>query len=112
MMPAMRAIAIALLLVGGCKHAAVGISNAHPAAPVPGALQINAVAPVSAAIIVGTVAAAAAVSEASSPSPGPNYSMFSDWTARPVPPMAAEREVGLQDCTRPIDLSAGNLRCR
>lgn len=78
-----------VLLLAGCKHAAVGISNAHPVAPA-GGLQVNAVAPV----------------------PGPNYSMFSDWTARPVPPMATEREVGLQDCTKPIDLSAGNLRCR
>ena len=108
----MRAIVLALLLVGGCKNTGVAVSNAHPVAPVPGALHINAVAPVSAAIIVGTVAAAAAVSEASNPSPGPNYGMFSDWTSRPVPPMAAEREVGLQDCTKPIDLSAGNLRCR
>jgi len=100
MMGPMRALALALLLVGGCKHAAVGVSNAHPVAPAAGGLQVNAVAPVSAAIIVGTVAAAAAVSEASSPAPAP------------VPAMAPEREVAEQDCTKPVDLTAGNLRCR
>lgn len=25
---------------------------------------------------------------------------------------APEREVSLQDCTKPVDLTAGNLRCR
>ena len=29
-----------------------------------------------------------------------------------VPAMAASRTVNEQDCTKPIDLTAGNLRCR
>ena len=30
----------------------------------------------------------------------------------PVPAMEAGRKVNEQDCTQPIDLAAGNLRCR
>lgn len=30
----------------------------------------------------------------------------------PAPQLAPERRVAEQDCTRPIDPSAGNLRCR
>jgi len=31
---------------------------------------------------------------------------------RHPPPMDPKREVTEQDCTKPIDLSAGNLRCK
>jgi hypothetical protein len=30
----------------------------------------------------------------------------------PVPAMEASRKVNEQDCTKPIDLTAGNLRCK
>jgi hypothetical protein len=29
-----------------------------------------------------------------------------------APPMEPQRKVSEQDCSRPVDLSAGNLRCR
>jgi len=31
---------------------------------------------------------------------------------RHVPPLDPERKVSEQDCTKPIDLTAGNLRCK
>jgi hypothetical protein len=31
---------------------------------------------------------------------------------RRAPPMDPERKINEQDCTRPIDLGAGNLRCK
>ena len=31
---------------------------------------------------------------------------------RHPPPMDPKREVSEQDCTKPVDLSAGNLRCK
>lgn len=31
---------------------------------------------------------------------------------RPVPPLDPSRVVNEQDCTKPLDLAAGNLRCR
>lgn len=33
------------------------------------------------------------------------------WT-RVAPPMAADRKVNLQDCTRPIEYSIGNVSCQ
>ena len=32
--------------------------------------------------------------------------------ARKVPPLAGDRKVNLQDCTKPIDWSAGNIQCK
>jgi hypothetical protein len=38
--------------------------------------------------------------------------MFSGWFwSRPPPPLAPDREVSEQDCTKPIQFNA-NLRCR
>jgi len=31
---------------------------------------------------------------------------------RRIPPLDPERKVNEQDCTKPIDLTAGNLRCK
>jgi hypothetical protein len=31
---------------------------------------------------------------------------------RNVPPMASDRKVHVQDCTKPVDWSAGNLKCK
>ncbi|HEY3075732.1 MAG TPA: hypothetical protein VGJ74_11220 [Burkholderiales bacterium] len=37
--------------------------------------------------------------------PGASYS-------GPLPPMEANRKINEQDCTKEVDLAAGNLRCR
>ena len=34
------------------------------------------------------------------------------YDARNAPPLSAERKVVEQDCTKPVDFSAGNLRCK
>ena len=47
-----------------------------------------------AALVIGT----AVIAEASGP--------------QPVPELAPSRTVALQDCTKPVDFSLGNLRCR
>ncbi len=33
------------------------------------------------------------------------------WT-RAAPPLAEDRKINIQDCTRPIEYSAGNISCR
>jgi hypothetical protein len=88
-----RALILALFLAG-CSHSAVVITNAHPVAPSSG---VNTAGAVAAAVIVGTVAIAAS-QDASGP--------------RLAPEMAPDRGVALQDCTKLVDLGAGNLRCR
>jgi hypothetical protein len=32
--------------------------------------------------------------------------------SRPAPPMDEKRKVNEQDCTKPIDFTAGNLKCK
>ena len=100
---------LALLLLTGCSHSAVVVGNARPVTPT-GGLNVNAAGSVGAAVLVG-MAAVAAAEELSNPQPMPSFSIFSDWTSRPVPGMEPERKVMEQDCTKPVDLSA-NLRCR
>ncbi len=31
---------------------------------------------------------------------------------RPAPPLDSKRRVSVQDCTKPVDLTQGNLKCR
>ena len=37
---------------------------------------------------------------------------FSDWGWRSAPEMNPDRSISEQDCTKPVDLASGNLRCR
>ena len=97
-----------VVLLSGCSHSAVVVGNARPVAP---SGTVNATGAVAAAVLIST-AALAASDAASNPQPVSSSTMFSPWTSQAVPVMAAEREIGEQDCTKPIDLSAGNLRCR
>ena len=48
---------------------------------------------------------AAARSSSYMQTPGASYS-------GPLPPLEANRKINEQECTKEIDLSAGNLRCR
>jgi hypothetical protein len=79
--------------VAGCSHSAVVVSNAQATVVTSTAYVSGAAA---AALVIGT----AVIAEASGPQP------------QPVPEMAPERAVALQDCTQPVDFSSGNLRCR
>ena len=87
-----RALIVALCL-SGCSHSTVVVNNAHAVAVTSTAYVSGAAA---AALVIGT----AAIAEASGPQP------------QPVPEMAPQRTVALQDCTKPVDFSTGNLRCR
>jgi hypothetical protein len=97
-----------VLFLAGCVHSAAVVSNAQPTAP---SGNVTATGAIAAAVLLSTIAVAAS-QDPNHPQPMPSFSIFSDWTSQPVPAMAPEREIGHQDCTQPIDLSAGNLRCR
>ena len=85
---------VAMLILAGCSHSAVVVGNAQPVAP---SGNVNASGSVAAAVLIITIAVAASQSESNPP---------------PAAGMAPEREIADQDCTKPIDLAAGNLRCR
>lgn len=42
----------------------------------------------------------------------PGFGFFGPGSSRPAPEMAPERQVSEQDCSRPVDFTAGNLSCK
>jgi hypothetical protein len=53
-----------------------------------------------------------AIEESRNPQPMPSLSTFSATNAPPPAPMAPERKVSEQDCTKPIDYTLGNIKCK
>ena len=99
----MRAIALALLMLcTGCTHVQYG-GNVNG-----GGVQVNTGNALG-AVLLGGMLTAAAVEDFREP---PAYSSLSEWIwSRPTPPLAADRAVAEQDCTKPVALT-DNLRCR
>ena len=89
----MKGLFLAVLLLAGCSshtawHASVG--QPHPNAQV----QINGGAAL--ATVVGISILAAGVYE----------------NPRAAPEMAPDRRISEQDCTKPLDYTRGNIRCK
>lgn len=61
-------------------------------------------------IAIGLIAGMVEYSREERPFPSP--STLIPGNTAPAPAMAPGRRIADQDCTRPIDLSAGNLRCK
>jgi len=55
---------------------------------------------------------AGAIEYSREPRPFPSPATLMPERMEPVPQLAPDRIVSEQDCTRPIDFAAGNLRCR
>jgi hypothetical protein len=54
-----------------------------------------------------------AIEESRNPRPMPDMSAFDPWLRTPEPaPLAPDRKVSEQDCTKPVDTTLGNLRCK
>jgi hypothetical protein len=96
---------MAVVLAGGCSHASVNASasTAFGAAPAAGgsvtggSIGVHAHSHALAALLVAGMFIAAAI----------------DYQENPPPPaLDGGRRINEQDCTRPIDPTAGNLRCR
>ena len=93
---------ICLLMLGGCSNTAWQLSAGQP--PPPNSLQVNAGAGIATALSIGIVA-------------GGIYEMtrsgvlFGSDNSRP-PDMAPDRKVSEQDCTKPLDFTRGNIRCK
>ena len=103
--------------LNACSNAIVAASFNSTAAPA-SAGTVTVVSTGSGAAAVAGALAFAALMDAdyrgsmemrSSPSFGGPYGAF--W-ARPVPELDPGRKISEQDCTKPIDLSQGNLRCK
>jgi hypothetical protein len=111
------ALVLALFALNACSNAIVHMSfnsSAALAAPASGA-TVTVVGTSSAAAVAGALAFAAFVDAGdpgyarASPSFSAPYGAF--W-ARPVPELDPDRKINEQDCTKPLDLSQGNIRCK
>ena len=94
------AVLTAFLLLTGCSHTAVGISSATSTASTGGAsASVQTNSGTLAAVLIMAVFISAAADGTLVPEPA-------------VPEMDPQRKVVEQDCTKPIDMSLGNLRCK
>jgi hypothetical protein len=105
----MRAIAVlVLILASGCNHIQANYAGASTTSggtvvsSSGGGLRVQG-GPLG-VLILGSVLIAGAVDGQ------PGRAMYAD--ERPAPEMQPDRAISEQDCTKPIDLTAGNLRCK
>ena len=111
-----------VLLLAGCSHARLDVStNTSTGVAVPasgtavssGQVGVHVESRALAAVVVAGMFVAAAAEEARDPRPFPSFSAFSDWfRGTPRAPLDPERRVSEQDCSRPVDLTQGNIRCK
>jgi hypothetical protein len=99
----MRSLLIVLLLAG-CSHSAVLVNGGATARP-----TANATGAIAAAAMVTAIAVTASQEPSAAQSTSSNVSA---WASQPLPVLDSERSIAEQDCTQPIDVTAGNLRCR
>jgi len=117
----MRTAALVVTLVGlsACSNAIVGASfnsSAAVAAPASGA-TVSVVGSSGAAALAGALAFAAFIDGGNAGymdmrAPPSFTGLYGAFWARPVPELDPDRKISEQDCTRPLDLSLGNIRCK
>jgi hypothetical protein len=113
------ALVVALCGLNACSNAIVGASfNSGAAVAAPASAgTVTVVSTGGAAAVAGALAFAAFMDAGNRgymdmrapPSFTGPYGAF--W-ARPVPELDPDRRISEQDCTKPLDLSQGNIRCK
>jgi hypothetical protein len=96
----MKWLLIPLVLLAGCSTTEVRVDSGSTATRTQGALQVQFEGGRGLATLLGLTVLTAA--------------MFDYERGRPdlAPALAPERRINEQDCTKPIDYSLGNLRCK
>jgi hypothetical protein len=118
----MRTAAVVLALFGlnACSSAIVGASfNSTTAVAAPASAGTVTVVSTGggAAAVAGALAFAALMDadyrNSMEMRSSPSFASPSGWFwARPVPELDPDRRISEQDCTKPLDLSLGNIRCK
>lgn len=111
-MAAMRLAAIAFLalLAAGCSaRTQLDATSTSGSSSVGLHIQSDSLAK---AVVAGMVVAAA-IDYQREPRPFPRFSAIYDWTgSQAVPPLAPDRRVHEQDCSKPLEDTTANLKCR
>ena len=124
-MGAMKLVALLLAaaLAGGCSHARIDASVGTGASNVPspagtsvtsGRAGLHIQSHSLAAVVIAGMFMAAAIDHSREERSFPSFSAsFGDWLrGTPAPELAPDRRISEQDCTRPLDYSLGNIRCK
>ena len=97
-------------LIAGCANAAVGVGTGA----VPGTSAASGVAAVNTtagATALGLVLMLGTIDYINNPQPFPNPAdLF--MTLPPAPALSPIRRINEQDCSKPVDMTQGNLRCK
>jgi hypothetical protein len=109
----MRCALAALVLLAGCASSRVEVSSNSGAATTSssGSLQVQGSDGLARAIVIMALIGAA-VEYNREERPFPDVRSLLPANSPPAPPLAPARRVVEQDCSKPVDWSAGNLRCR
>jgi len=108
----------ALLLIAvlnvGCSHTAIAVGSGAPAVA-----ATTVATGVTGATVVASGGAALAfvltfgvIDYINNPQPFPNPMALVSPGTPPAPEMASSRLINEQDCSKPVDLTLGNLRCK
>ena len=100
----MRAFVLAAALLAGCSNTAWQVSAGVPPPVAPASVAVESAAGL--ATVMGVALFAGAVYELSTN--GFDYGP----TSRKPPEMDPDRKVSEQDCTKPLDFTRGNIRCK
>ena len=107
----MRFALAVLVLLAGCSSTRVEMNSGTTTTTSSGSVRVQASDGLARAIVVmALIGAAAEYSREERPFPDPRALLPGN--REPVPPLAPARTVVEQDCAKPVDWSAGNLRCR
>jgi hypothetical protein len=105
---------MAVLLLAGCSSTRVELNSGGAPAPTSSNaglhVQSSSNRLANALILISILAAAAEYNSEERPFPDPRALISGN--REPAPPLAPDRRVSEQDCSQPVDFSAGNIRCK
>jgi hypothetical protein len=105
------ALIVLLAFLAGCASSRVQVSSATSSGASAGQVSVQASDGLARAIVVmALIGAAVEYNREDRPFPDPRALLPGN--SEPVPPLAPDRTVNEQDCSKPVDWSAGNLRCK
>ena len=110
------ALVLAVAFAAGCSNTTTAVSFGTPSA-----VSGTAVTSGAAGLTVTTTSGAAAlamvltfgvIDYARNPHPFPSPSALISPAPPPAPELSPNRRISEQDCSKPVDLTLGNLRCK
>ena len=110
------ALALAISLAAGCSNTAVGVGSGNVTAT-SGTVVTSGTSGLSITTSSGAAALAlvltfGVIDYVNNPQPFPDPRTLIPGNTPPAPALSANRLINEQDCSKPVDLTLGNLRCK